>query len=179
MKKILSLIVFVTLSVFVCGQPFSRYFEYDNAGNRVLRTQIDLRQPVQDSLATDSTFSAKMENFAEQNFEKIKRDDYMEGIAPVNTDTREEDTYYEEQVGNITVHVFPNPTTQKITLRIDNYPDLVKGELLLYNISGQFIRKYAITAYSTELNLSDYPGGTYLLRLQMNNYHDEWKIIKN
>lgn len=134
----------------VDSNPLKTIYEYDACGNRIARKVIEINPSASKS-----------------NEPKMMGSD--------NIDT----PYYVENIGEIKVNVFPNPTSQKITIQINNYQDLQSGELYLYNMNGQLLNQLNIRHTSVEIDLSGMPSGTYLLKLYMNEYKNEWKIIKN
>ena len=134
----------------VDSNPLKTIYEYDACGNRIARKVIEINPSASKS-----------------NEPKMMGSD--------NIDT----PYYVENIGEINVNVFPNPTSQKITIQINNYQDLQSGELYLYNMNGQLLNQLNIRHTSVEIDLSGMPSGTYLLKLYMNEYKNEWKIIKN
>ena len=149
MKNILLLFIFIGIWGLSQGQTeLQRLYEYDDAGNRVVRKVFTL-PPAKSAPASNQ----------EQN-------------------PNDEDIYYTDNVGNIQVQVYPNPTSQYVTIQISNYAELQKGNVWLYNLSGQLLKHIQITGDQFILDLSSYPSGNYIVKLSMNEYHNEWKIIK-
>ena len=95
-----------------------------------------------------------------------------------NQDQFETAPYYTEQLGDIQLNIFPNPTTQMVTVQITNYVDFTEGTLKLYSLNGQFLRQYSITSSEIRIDLSDCAKGVYVLKLHINQQKDTWKIIK-
>lgn len=95
-----------------------------------------------------------------------------------NSEIADEMKSFSEKIGEFNISIFPNPTTSKITLEISDYPDLINGKISLFTLSGQLIREMKITSDKLEIDLSSYANGMYLIRLDMNDHKDEWKIIK-
>lgn len=93
MKKILLLLfpIFVTL---LCAAQSSvtHIYEYDIAGNRILRTIITLRKAVS---SNEDTLSSAIPDFTE-------------------------DVHYLETIGQNQVTVYPNPTKGLVTLQFEN-----------------------------------------------------------
>lgn len=69
----------------------------------------------------------------------------------------------------LAVTAFPNPATDRLTVRIDA-PEAVNGDLSLYDMTGKVVRQltqnhaFGAGAHEVELSVSDLPAGTYLLR---------------
>lgn len=79
---------------------------------------------------------------------------------------------------NLTMVVYPNPTTDYLNLNIDNY----KGEELtfqLYDLLGRVISQNQITSNSTRINMSGLPTATYLLMVTSGSASvKQFRIIK-
>jgi hypothetical protein len=72
---------------------------------------------------------------------------------------------------NFLVDIFPNPTSEFLNLRIEEYEAL---SFQLFDVTGKLLNQALITAKETSVNVSEYPKGTYLLTLT----HQESKKIK-
>jgi hypothetical protein len=68
--------------------------------------------------------------------------------------------------------IFPNPTNNLIRIEIDNYNGSFEAEL--YDFSGKLLE----TTNSTNLSLTDYPNGVYLLKVTYGSRVEEVKVIK-
>lgn len=149
MKKItlVFLLLFVTLSCLAQGN-LPRTYEYDNAGNRILRTTVRLRQAV--AAETDTSFA--------------------------DVSNSKQEPYYEEIVGENNVKVYPNPTKGMVTLQFDK--PVKTGLYRLSDLSGKLLSDGTITNPIVTLDLSRYENGVYLLTLTLDGETDTWKIIK-
>lgn len=148
MKRIL-LFVFVSVS-FSCvyaQSPMGRVYEYDAAGNRVVRMTVDFKSK-----------SISNKDSTETNDNK--------------------DAYYVDEIGNMNVRVYPNPTTGKIFIRVENTRDFITGTLVLYSTDGKLLKKYTMNGTEQEVDLSEYVKGIYILKVRLNEHDQEWKIIK-
>ncbi|WP_339697124.1 T9SS type A sorting domain-containing protein [uncultured Marixanthomonas sp.] len=83
---------------------------------------------------------------------------------------------------NISLSVFPNPTTNNLTLQIQNY----KEEGLayqLYDLQGKMVKTGAISGAETHISLGNLSSATYFLKVVEENnpsaYKQSFKIIKN
>ena len=140
-------LLFVTMACIAQGS-LPRTYDYDNAGNRILRTTVHLRQ----AIAADSdTIFADVSN------------------------TKQE-PYYEEIVGENNIKVYPNPTKGKVILQFDK--PVETGFYKLSDLSGKLLLDGAITASIIILDLSRYENGVYLLTLTLDGQTDTWKIIR-
>jgi len=79
---------------------------------------------------------------------------------------------------NLSMVVYPNPTTDYLNLNIDQY----NGEELtfqLYDLLGRVISQNRITGNSTRINMSGLPTATYLLTVSSGNTSvKQFRIIK-
>jgi hypothetical protein len=72
---------------------------------------------------------------------------------------------------NMLVNIFPNPTSELLNLRVEEYEAL---SFQLFDVTGKLLSEALITAKETSVNVSEYPKGTYLLTLT----HQDTKKIK-
>jgi len=75
-----------------------------------------------------------------------------------------------EKFESASFSVFPNPANEKIEIKTD----LGKYEIELINIFGQVLLK---EKNATEINVGDYAPGTYILRINGENFTSQEKII--
>ncbi|KFC19553.1 T9SS type A sorting domain-containing protein [Chryseobacterium sp. FH1] len=71
------------------------------------------------------------------------------------------------QIG-LALKIYPNPTTDILNLKID-FTDHQKYSYELYDLAGKILNKKAVSGKVTELSISNYPSGTYLLKVSKNN----------
>jgi IgA Peptidase M64/Secretion system C-terminal sorting domain len=76
------------------------------------------------------------------------------------------------------VEVFPNPTEQSITITLEK---VIKGNtyLELIDIQGRLLLQREITEEKTNVNLQNFPAGTYLLRVLQGEKVLVRKVVKN
>jgi len=74
---------------------------------------------------------------------------------------------------------FPNPTTESITLAL-NDTDLTGLSYVMNTPLGQFISRGRLVRCETSIAMKNLPNGVYILRVQRNNKElKTFKIIKN
>ncbi|MFH0865802.1 MAG: carboxypeptidase-like regulatory domain-containing protein [Bacteroidota bacterium] len=72
---------------------------------------------------------------------------------------------------------FPNPTNGPVTIEIFNLPDNSQGELYFTDITGKVLRRFELSEAKTiTTDISEFPTGTYLLRLLYDT--DKWLVGK-
>lgn len=75
------------------------------------------------------------------------------------------------------VALFPNPTKAKVMLQLSNHQEWVQGAL--FNAQGRKIKTLMINSNLLELDLTDFPKGLYIIRLENNQAEQiSRKIIK-
>lgn len=113
---------------------------------------------------------------------------YSTAIGPRNSVTHGVQQPYEIQVTNIAENApeinlqfstYPNPTTDWLNLKIENY----NGEPLTYSLIDMFgkeILQNEITGAETNISMSEYASATYFLKVLNNNTElKAFKILKN
>ena len=149
MRKLCLLIILTGVVVYAFAQStLPRTYDYDNAGNRILRTTLTLRQTV--ATEADTSFA--------------------------NVSNTKQEPYYEEIVGENNVKVYPNPTKGMVTLQLGK--PVKAGLYRLSDLSGKLLLDGTITTSIFTLDLSRYENGVYLLTLTLDGQTDTWKIIK-
>jgi hypothetical protein len=137
--------------------PLPREYWYDNAGNRIIRKLINLNlapPAPTDSIATE--------------LEEAPTADRSPQIAD----------FFVEKIAQTEIKIYPNPTTEKITLEISNMETLQTGMFKLYSLSGQLLQEQPVYAAATEISLAGFAKGTYILKVSINDRIEDWKIIK-
>lgn len=89
----------------------------------------------------------------------------------VNTEMFTGSLEYPEQTFNI--HTYPNPVGSSLTIACQE-----KALADIYNIHGQLVTSIVLENQTTELNLSDFPSGFYILQVKANKGLAVRKIIK-
>ena len=74
---------------------------------------------------------------------------------------------------NITVNIYPNPTTNKVNITGNN---ILQIDIL--NNSGQTIKTIANPSTNNTVDLHNYPPGTYLVKVNANNKNSIHKVVK-
>lgn len=151
MKKYFCLFLLLIMGA-VClhaQNALPRTYEYDDAGNRILRKTVELRNEVAQTPAA----------------------------TPAASTTEAQAAYYEESLGDkLTVRIYPNPTKGEVCLRFNR--DVKEGYYQILNMSGQMVKHGAFESAATLIDMSALPTGTYMLYLSADSQRDTWKVIK-
>lgn len=72
--------------------------------------------------------------------------------------------------------VYPNPVKEQLTLKVDGV--FKTYQITLTDLSGRVLLSNTINSTIKQLDFTNYPKGTYLLKTGVNDQFTEWKIIK-
>ena len=157
MKQKFILLVCFALPLFCMAQTLlNRSYEYDAAGNRTVRKVINLTPPLAPPPPPENPTYAE---------EPVTPEDYT--------------TYFVEKVAQVEIKIYPNPTSEKITLEIANMESLQAGVFKLFSLNGQFLQEQQVRSATTIVSLAGLPAGIYILKVQINDRMEDWKVIKN
>ena len=158
MKRKITLLFWLCIPLFCLAQnQLIREYEYDAAGNRTLRKTVRLQAPPEDSLpATHYALQDELPSFESQKSPE----------------------YYVEKLAQVEMKIYPNPATEKITLAISNMEKLQTGTLQLYTLNGQLLQTQPIHSSTNDISLVNLAKGAYILKVQINDIIEEWKIVK-
>ena len=83
-----------------------------------------------------------------------------------------------EKLGNKNIRIYPNPTSGVLKIEVAGFEDSDKGNLSIFNLSGQQLLNSDIISTFTELDISSSQKGVYILLINLNGESTTWKIIK-
>ena len=149
-RKIICLLWFVVPLFCTAQTSLVREYGYDAAGNRTYRKTLTMKSLQSPVSQTDSTKTDLFEN-----------------------------EYYSEIIAQTEIKIYPNPTTENVTLEISSWENLTKGTFILFSFIGQKLQEKTVNSSSTTISLANLPKGTYILKVYINDRNEEWKIIKN
>lgn len=80
---------------------------------------------------------------------------------------------------NISLTAFPNPTTENLTLQINDYNN-EKLSYQLFDMQGKQLSNEQVTAMQTQINMKSLPNATYFINVvnQENKTVQSFKIVK-
>ena len=156
----LVLILFFGLAAYSQTQDvMKRVYEYDEAGNRVVRKVLELQSP--------SPSPPKHKSMDDEN------------DGDENGDVKEvEEAFLLDKVGDVKLKLFPNPTTSMVTIQIENMELVGEGFIHVYNTTATLLGTQQIVSSSASIDLSAYPAGIYLVNIIINGKETRWKIVK-
>lgn len=83
-----------------------------------------------------------------------------------------------DYIDDCDINIYPNPTTEIISIRIGSYEEDGNIVASLYSPLGVCIERREINTDMTGFNLFGLPSGTYILELNDGKERRIWKIIK-
>ena len=83
-----------------------------------------------------------------------------------------------DYIDDCDINIYPNPTTENISIRIGSYEEDRNIVASLYSPLGVCIERREINTDMTGFNLFGLPSGTYILELNDGKERRIWKIIK-
>lgn len=155
--------VFMLFSACLFGQRVE--YSYDDNGNRTGRTLIV------EQLQSQSI------NFPVVNPRALKT---VENSKTKETENKTKEAVEEikPESGEIKANVYPNPNRGIINIDISNMPLNSKNELRIYDLNGNQLIIKKDFERSSQVDLSKYKDGIYILRMRINESFFDWKIIK-
>lgn len=89
-----------------------------------------------------------------------------------------QDDVISEEIGQQKIKIYPNPTNGIIKLYISEIDDLLNNYCLIYSLNGTLLLNKKISGSLTEIDLSTYETGSYLMDIHLGDKISRWKIIK-
>jgi len=99
--------------------------------------------------------------------------------SPSHAKKNENSAPVEEQLGERTIKVFPNPTKGALAVDISGGEDKDELRIILYNADGKQLQNKKVEQGTTPINMSSYPVAYYILRVVAGEKATEFKIVKN
>ena len=144
--------VLVLSVIFVCingySQTSSYSYYYDQSGNRIRRELIIIPNP--------ETFST---NTIDSN--KIISNDVVSN-----------------DFNNINIAIYPNPTSENLSIEMTNMPDELKGLIVISDLQGRKLYQTTQVKQKTIIDFSKYTYGNYILQITVNDIKREWNVLK-
>lgn len=125
-------------------------YDYDNAGNRVKRYII----------------VEEIDNVVKGEFRSGKEDESL---------GKEDKAISEEEVS---IKVYPNPTTGIVNVDIANVDETENNTLHLYDSRGELITSRKRLQGNNVIDFMNTPNGIYILKLNIGDKEKSYKIIK-
>lgn len=98
--------------------------------------------------------------------------------SPSHAKKNEQPIPVEEQLGERTIRIYPNPTKGALAVEIAGGDEKDELRIILYNADGKQLQNKKVEPGTTPINMSTYPGAYYILRVMTGEKATEFKIIK-
>jgi len=170
-RKIIFLLCFAIPLFCIAQNNLPREYEYDAAGNRTSRKVVNL--PPQ--FVPPSPSPPEDPILAEHPVETEEEITSLMPLMPYEDHPQ----YFIEKIAQVELKIYPNPTTEKITLEIPGWKDLQTGVFKLYSLTGQLLQEQPVHAVTTTISLAGLAKGTYVLKVYINDRTEDWKVIKH
>jgi hypothetical protein len=82
----------------------------------------------------------------------------------------------EARNGSSNLHIYPTPATLNVTLEKEQTPGT--KILTVYSSTGQFMLEKELKALTAQLDISAWPGGLYLVKVEISQSIEWGKIVK-
>jgi hypothetical protein len=83
-----------------------------------------------------------------------------------------------DEIGEQKVTIYPNPTRGHFQVEVTLLDEKLKNYFTLYSLSGTLLQQKKISNGLTDINISNYSSGTYLLDVFLGEKVSRWKVIK-
>jgi len=152
-KLLLILLALIAFPLAMLSQEHNTVeFDYDEAGNRILRHTIYIEIMITKADEQPDTL---------QNLN-------MEKSVPAD----------EFVLEDMIIRIYPNPTMGRFTVSLDNLSETDQVSYSLYTLTGQLISQGQIINNETVMDIQEHENGTYLFKLAINSETTTWKVIK-
>ncbi|HET7733712.1 MAG TPA: T9SS type A sorting domain-containing protein [Paludibacter sp.] len=84
----------------------------------------------------------------------------------------------EEQLGERTITVYPNPTKGQLAIDINGGDAKDELRIIIFDAHGKQLLNKKVEPGTTPINMNSYPVAYYILRVQAGEKQTEFKIIK-
>jgi hypothetical protein len=112
--------------------------------------------------------------------EPVEATDLIQEEILESFESQKSPEYYVEKFAQVEMKIYPNPATEKVTFEVSGFVESHgRATLQLYTLSGQLLQTLPIQSGTTEISLVGLSKGTYILKVQVNEHTEDWKIIKN
>ncbi|MDD3322819.1 MAG: T9SS type A sorting domain-containing protein [Paludibacter sp.] len=98
---------------------------------------------------------------------------------PTHVKKSEDSAPIEDQLGERTITIYPNPTKGTLAVEIKGGDEKDELRIILYNSEGKQLQNKKVEQGTTPINMSTYPVAYYILRVIAGENVKEFKIIKN
>jgi hypothetical protein len=153
-------------------------FEYDANGNRISRKIVveELQQAAANFQDVDlKTFK----NSTSAKTSDLKDNKLTDQLYPEKDTATINEINQSVSEGKIRINIYPNPVKGMLKIDISNMPLKSANRMVLYDMSGSKIVERTNFEDYSEIDISLYKDGLYILIIQIDRDVSNWKIIKS
>jgi hypothetical protein len=98
--------------------------------------------------------------------------------GPIDDDYARKAQKFQDEVDELSVLIYPNPTSDRVIVNVQNEFDK-NSSIVLLDMKGNVLQTVPTINQINEFDLSSYTKGSYILRIINNKKSSNWVIIKN
>lgn len=83
------------------------------------------------------------------------------------------------EIGDLSVKIYPNPTTGRIKIEIAPFEKNSTGSIGVYDMNGRLVLRQEYLSPVNAVDISNVQNGIYFLKLTFSGRTLEWKIVKH
>ncbi len=90
----------------------------------------------------------------------------------------EQKVVFTDLFADMNISIYPNPTKGQLIVQIMGVLPEQPVNILVYNMSGVLLQKKEKVSATTDIDISNQPTGTYIMKIVCGESTSDWKIIK-
>ncbi|MFH1051202.1 MAG: T9SS type A sorting domain-containing protein [bacterium] len=123
------------------------------------------------SLAQSSTFTYGYDDAGNRVIREI-------GPSQFHPNEPDEKEVYNDYLAGHGINIFPNPSRGKIEIVISNLKDKEQARIEIFDLLGEKVFELNNLKVSNTIDISDKPGGAYIMKIFINEKSIVWKVMK-
>lgn len=115
------------------------------------------------------------------NGNRINRDIYFGKTAENGRSLESEEELASvalDKINEMEVKLYPNPTQGHFSLSVNSVNNETTMHVILLTSTGEVLYNKTLCSTVEDIDLSDQPAGIYLLKLEVDNETQAWKVVK-
>ena len=155
MIKLILSCCFSVLELYGIAQQTKIQYEYDEAGNRISRIQVQGIIRNQDTHGATAGINDLL---------SAAQDEKAAGLDVVLSDEK--------------LNLYPNPTLGLLTITMRTWSDGDTGELVVMDANGRIVHQAPLKGTVTDIDLSNEPAGVYRINLKVGSKTGYYSVVK-
>jgi hypothetical protein len=100
------------------------------------------------------------------------------GPSQTNPNQPGEKEVYNDYLAGHGINIFPNPSRGKIEIVISNLKDKEQAKVEIFDLLGEKVFEIKNLNRSNTIDISEKPGGAYIMKIFIDEKSIVWKVIK-